>query len=65
VLIDGGPREAGPAILRFLNAHTREPLDLVLLTHRHADHLARSRFEGGGVAIWGGAWAGGEVVARG
>jgi len=39
VLIDGGPHEAGPRLARFLHGRTTAPLDLVLLTHRHADHL--------------------------
>jgi competence protein ComEC len=39
VLIDGGPAEAGPAIVSFLRDRKACPLDLILLTHRHADHL--------------------------
>jgi competence protein ComEC len=39
VLIDGGPSEAGERLAAFVAARTRAPLDLVLLTHRHADHL--------------------------
>jgi competence protein ComEC len=39
VLIDGGPREAGPALLALLRARHAEAIDLVLLTHRHEDHL--------------------------
>ena len=39
VLIDGGLAEAGENVAAFVRARTREPLDLVLLTHRHADHL--------------------------
>jgi beta-lactamase superfamily II metal-dependent hydrolase len=39
VLIDGGPRDAGPALVARLRAQRSRPLDLVLLTHRHADHL--------------------------
>jgi beta-lactamase superfamily II metal-dependent hydrolase len=39
VLIDGGPRHAAPALTAFLAAHLHGPLDLVLLTHRHEDHL--------------------------
>lgn len=37
VLIDGGPRQAAPKLLHRLRGHG--PLDLVVLTHRHADHL--------------------------
>src|SRR3954451_18147454 len=39
VLIDGGPHAAGPSLVSFLRARHVGPLDLILLTHRHADHL--------------------------
>jgi competence protein ComEC len=39
ILIDGGPRDAGPIVTARLRTHAGHPLDLVLLTHRHADHL--------------------------
>jgi competence protein ComEC len=39
VLIDGGPRKSSGALLAFLTAHTQGPLDLILLSHRHEDHL--------------------------
>jgi competence protein ComEC len=39
VLIDGGPRRAGDRLATFVWKRTAAPLDLVLLTHRHADHL--------------------------
>jgi competence protein ComEC len=39
VLIDGGPHQAAPALTAFLAAHLHGPIDLVLLTHRHEDHL--------------------------
>ncbi len=39
VLIDGGPREAGPAVTGLLAARGATAIDLVLLTHRHEDHL--------------------------
>jgi competence protein ComEC len=39
VLIDGGPREAGPAVTALLQARGATAIDLVLLTHRHEDHL--------------------------
>src|SRR6516164_7172262 len=39
VLVDGGPRSAEQALVGFLATHTRGPLDLVLLTHRHEDHV--------------------------
>jgi beta-lactamase superfamily II metal-dependent hydrolase len=39
VLIDGGPKRASAALMAFLGAHTAGQLDLILLTHRHEDHL--------------------------
>ena len=39
VLIDGGPRRSARALTTFLAAHTHGALDLILLTHRHEDHL--------------------------
>jgi beta-lactamase superfamily II metal-dependent hydrolase len=40
VLIDGGPRKSSQALEVFLHAHARRgPLDLIVLTHRHEDHL--------------------------
>lgn len=39
VLVDGGPREAGERVAAFVRRRTEAPLDLVMLTHRHADHL--------------------------
>jgi len=39
VLIDGGPHSSAPALTEFLRAHVHAPLDLILLTHRHEDHL--------------------------
>jgi competence protein ComEC len=39
VLIDGGPREAGPTLTALLRARRVAAIDLVLLTHRHEDHL--------------------------
>jgi competence protein ComEC len=39
VLIDGGPRGAGRDLASFLGDRGVGPIDLVLLTHRHADHL--------------------------
>jgi competence protein ComEC len=39
VLIDGGPRRSSRALAAFLAEHTHGPLDLVVLTHRHEDHL--------------------------
>jgi competence protein ComEC len=39
VLIDGGPRTAGAELLSFLAQQGAAPLDLIVLTHRHADHL--------------------------
>jgi competence protein ComEC len=39
VLIDGGLAEAGDTVADFVRSRTAAPIDLVLLTHRHADHL--------------------------
>nr|WP_211194604.1 ComEC/Rec2 family competence protein [Pyxidicoccus fallax] len=39
VLIDGGPPEARERLTRRLKELVREPLDLVILTHPHLDHL--------------------------
>lgn len=39
VLIDGGPAHRAPALVAFLAAHVHGPLDLILLSHRHEDHL--------------------------
>ncbi|RKH04920.1 MBL fold metallo-hydrolase [Corallococcus sp. CA053C] len=39
VLIDGGPPEAGPRLAARLRELVKQPLDLVILTHPHLDHL--------------------------
>src|SRR5579871_957176 len=40
VLVDGGPPEGRAALLDFITKRAQQrPLDLVLLTHRHVDHL--------------------------
>lgn len=39
VLIDGGPRKAGPTLTERLLARGVAAIDLVLLTHPHEDHL--------------------------
>jgi beta-lactamase superfamily II metal-dependent hydrolase len=39
VLIDGGPHVSARALTEFLRGHVHAPLDLILLTHRHEDHL--------------------------
>lgn len=39
VLIDGGPPEAGERLVGALAAHHIDLIDLVILTHPHADHL--------------------------
>ncbi len=39
VLVDGGPGQAAHALTTFLDAQAGRPLDLILLSHRHEDHL--------------------------
>jgi competence protein ComEC len=39
VLLDGGPPQAGPALMGLLAARQVSAIDFVLLTHRHEDHL--------------------------
>jgi beta-lactamase superfamily II metal-dependent hydrolase len=39
VLIDGGPKAAGATLTALLRARRAAGIDLVLLTHRHEDHL--------------------------
>lgn len=39
VLIDGGPRESATAVTALLRERGVGSIDLVVLTHRHADHL--------------------------
>ena len=43
VLIDGGPPEAGEHLAARLKQLVRGPLDLVILTHPHLDHLGSLR----------------------
>ncbi len=43
VLIDGGLAEAGNTVVAHLNARGIAMLDMVFLTHRHADHLGGLR----------------------
>ncbi len=43
VLIDGGLVEAGDTVVAFLDGHGIGALDLVFLTHRHADHVGGLR----------------------
>ena len=43
VLIDGGLAEAADSVLAFLGGRGIQALDLVFLTHRHADHLGGLR----------------------
>jgi len=39
VLIDGGPKQAAPALTALLRARRATAIDLMLLTHPHADHM--------------------------
>ena len=43
LLIDGGRPEFAPEVLAALHARSACPLDMILLTHRHADHLGGLR----------------------
>ena len=39
VLIDGGPPDCGPRLVARLKELVKQPFDLVIMTHPHADHL--------------------------
>lgn len=39
VLVDGGKREAGHAVVEHLQSRHVGPLDLILASHRHEDHI--------------------------
>lgn len=39
ILIDGGPREAGPAVVKYLKEHGVEKINLLIATHPHEDHI--------------------------
>lgn len=43
VLIDGGPTVSSAALVSFLRGRVHGPLDLIVLTHRHADHFGGLR----------------------
>jgi beta-lactamase superfamily II metal-dependent hydrolase len=43
VLVDGGPHQSSRTLVEFLREHVRGPLDLIVLTHRHADHFGGLR----------------------
>ena len=39
LLVDGGPRKSARKLTAFLAEHVHGPIDLVLLSHRHEDHV--------------------------
>ena len=39
VLIDAGPPDCGPRLISRLKELVKQPLDLVIMTHPHADHM--------------------------
>lgn len=43
LLIDGGKREAGPAVINFLKSHGVKKIDIIISTHPHEDHIGSLR----------------------
>jgi len=39
ILIDGGPRDAGDKVVRYLQEHGVKKIDLLIATHPHEDHI--------------------------
>ncbi len=39
VLIDGGPTQAGAAVVGYLRGHTDKTIDVILISHPHEDHI--------------------------
>jgi competence protein ComEC len=39
VLIDGGPTEAGPAVVDYIRTHSDKTIDVLLISHPHEDHI--------------------------
>lgn len=59
ILIDAGPKSAGAAVVSFLNAKGITELDVIVISHNHADHL------GGLVALFQSPIAVGTVLHNG
>jgi len=59
ILIDAGPESAGETVLSFLNAKGITELDVIVISHNHADHL------GGLVAVLQSPIAVGQILYNG
>ena len=39
ILVDAGPRYAGPTVVAYLDEHEVDMVDVVVISHAHADHI--------------------------